>query len=690
MKIEEINYTSPHLATVKALGKKNTKTLGFLPEGAFDSYAKRHTILVALDPQQNCVGYLIYRISQDRAVIVHLCIDYSVQKKGVARKLVDKLYELKKDLLGLRVACRRDFPAHKVWPKLGFRAIADRPGRGKEHKPLTLWHRDHNHPDLFTTTYSPVKLRIVIDANIFFDLYNDKDKDTDSEESKALLADWLQEELELWVTDELWNEIDRNKDQGNRDRNRKRVNNFSRVRYEDNKFKESFAFLQPLLPSSPSDNDESDFRQLAQTIATGIQIFVTRDDKLLKRSDEFYKKFGVAILRPSELITQLDELRRETEYQPVRLAGTELTGRLVQKKDQDVLVRFFQHESLGERKTHFNRQIRPLLVDLKHYECRLTLAKDDFPLALVIYGRQNANTLHIPMFRIRQGELQPTLARFLVFRSIALAVEEGRNHIIISDSFLDNISKAVLQEDGFVEVEKTWQKMNLSFVGSAKQLALHLSHLATTSDQLGQLLHRIANALENDELIKQTIIDIERILWPAKILADNFPSFIVPIKPYFAQELFDRGLVRQTLFGNEKKLILNREGVYYRASKPAVLSAPGRILWYVSAEEGYQDVKSVRAYSRLDEVVIGKPKELFQRFRRLGFYEWSAVFKIAKENLNNDIMALRFSSTENFSKPISLKELQLILGNKTTIQGPFQVSVNHFAQIYQLGNQLLS
>lgn len=59
MNIEAIDPTSPYLATVKALGKANAAPLGVFPEGAFEDYARRKTILVALDEQDNCVGYLL-------------------------------------------------------------------------------------------------------------------------------------------------------------------------------------------------------------------------------------------------------------------------------------------------------------------------------------------------------------------------------------------------------------------------------------------------------------------------------------------------------------------------------------------------------------------------------------------------------------------------------------------------------
>lgn len=189
-----------------------------------------------------------------------------------------------------------------------------------------------------------------------------------------------------------------------------------------------------------------------------------------------------------------------------------------------------------------------------------------------------------------------------------------------------------------------------------------------------------------------TAVDIERLLWPAKIVDAAIPTFLVPIQPVWAQELFDTKLSDQTLFGALKRLTLNREGVYYRASRPAVLSAPGRILWYVSrAKAGtIQGTSAIRACSRLEEVVVGKPKELFRQFRRLGIYEWKHVMKVVEGSEDQYLMAVRFSDTELFPTPISLEELRAsykTLGKGLMLQSPSRLAPppELFAQLYRLG-----
>jgi len=85
----EIDGTSLHLIEVKKLWHANKATLGFLPDGAFNEYASNRMILVALNPDGECVGYLLYRLSGIRVIIAHLCVREDQRKRGVARLLFE-------------------------------------------------------------------------------------------------------------------------------------------------------------------------------------------------------------------------------------------------------------------------------------------------------------------------------------------------------------------------------------------------------------------------------------------------------------------------------------------------------------------------------------------------------------------------------------------------------------------------
>jgi hypothetical protein len=163
----------------------------------------------------------------------------------------------------------------------------------------------------------------------------------------------------------------------------------------------------------------------------------------------------------------------------------------------------------------------------------------------------------------------------------------------------------------------------------------------------------------------------------------------VPIQPRWAKELFDRELAEGTLFGANPSLVLNSENVYYRAARPEVISAPARVLWYVSQDSAYPQSMAVRACSYIDEVIIGRPKDLFRRFKRLGVYEWRDVYAVAKQDVTKEIMAFLFSKTELFARPLAWSVMQEVLrahaGKGSQLQSPIAISEPCFLDMYRRG-----
>jgi len=695
MKLEIIDHKSPHLETVKALGKANSATLGFLPEGAFDEYAARRNIIVAINSEGKCIGYCLYRVSNQVAVIAHLCINPPDRKRGTAKALVNYLKDITKDnLRGISLKCRRDYEASLVWPRFGFVAKREMPGRGKDRKPLTLWWLDHNNLTLFNETALDQlrdKLCVALDANVFFDLIDDSRPGY--EESSALLADWLPTNLELCLTEEIYNEIDRGSSDDSRSRSRESAKQFTVPVSPADKIDKFAAALRPFFPEHMTPRDESDLRQLARTLAAGLQFFITRDGPLLSRADAIYENFGVSIIRPSDLIVRFDELRQESEYQPVRLAGTLSETKLLNKSDDPLIINTFLSTSQGENKESFKTRLFRFLANPEAYRCHVSMDTEGLPFALIVYGRQKTGLLEIPLLRIRRGPLAATMTRYLIFQATWQAAREKRDFTRITDPYLEPYVSTAIEDGAFMPSEGQWLKVSVSTATTAAELSRYLLNLEYRNEEERRYFTEAATALTKEHMLlePQYMSDMERLLWPAKILDAQIPTFIVPIKAKWAKDLFDEGLAKQTLFGAVMELALNRESAYYKSKNaPGGLKAPGRILWYVSQDKKYEGSMRIRACSRLDEVFIDKPKKLYGQFRRLGVYEWRHVYKVADEDVTQDIMALRFNDTELFPSPIGWKKLQEILnenGCPSPLMSPFRIPIQVFAKLYALGNQ---
>ncbi|MXY59633.1 MAG: GNAT family N-acetyltransferase, partial [Chloroflexi bacterium] len=181
--------------------KQNSGTIGFLPRQVLEKYVGEKSVLGAKTADDELAGYLLYAANRDRFRIVQLCVGGSFRGQGIAKLLLEALKSTATTQKVVRLHCRNDFPAHQMWPKLGFIPESERPGRSKEGYPLTRWRLVLASDDqlaLFRANISEDILDVVIDAQIFFDI-NEPDSDS-TVPSKALLSDLFVDSINVWVT----------------------------------------------------------------------------------------------------------------------------------------------------------------------------------------------------------------------------------------------------------------------------------------------------------------------------------------------------------------------------------------------------------------------------------------------------------------------------------------------------------
>lgn len=681
---EQIEWPSSRLEAVLALHRADSHRLGFFPKGAFEEHARARQILLALDERDEVLGYLLYRVAKQRAVIAHLCTAPNAREQGVARALVDHLKRVTKSLSGIALHCRQDYDAKHVWAKFGFTALHRKVGRSQDGHELTFWWFDHGHPDLFSLASSAdeSRQRVVVDANVFFDLQSGEKRD--SEDSKALLADWVQAGIELWVTKELFNEIDRAADPDLRARSRAALTRYPVVKSDDGRFQKVCEDLKTSFPVDAVLRDDSDLRQIAYAVAGDASYFVTRDGALTERCEPLYERYGLQVLHPAELISNLDVLEREAQYRPARIAGSQLQSRALKSEDVDTVVEAFR-DKVQERTSDFRKAVLHCLSKPREIEARVVVDHEPRPVIYGVCDRSRQDLLEVTMLRATDHSLAPTMVRNFLRTTLEAATRERRNFVVVSDIGTGEIELAALVEFGFVEAAGRWVKMTLRLVGGFD--VLRAAAQATTALIPGETLAeptRLAIDAAEASNDPDVVAALEARFWPAKVLGTTLPTFIVSIRAEWAQHFFDDELASQFLFGTREELLLGIEGVYYCSAQHRHLTAPARILWYVSKGNDGAGSMSIKACSRLEEVVIGKPKELFKRFRRLGVFQWKDVFQAAKNDLANDLLAFRFSMTERFSKPFHLDQLEA-LDIRQPLLAPRRISDAQFATIYSHG-----
>jgi GNAT superfamily N-acetyltransferase len=682
---EVIDENSIHFHDIVALGKKNSATLGFMPKGGFFDYAHRGRIIVLTDDEKRLLGYLMYRVTSGRAFLVHFCIREEKRGRGLAHKLASRLFDETRHLDGVGLYCRRDFDANKRWPKLGFTAVTERLGRGRDPKRLTFWWRGNQHQDLLSAIAPEERREVVIDTNIFIDLHGHMSGAT--ELSRCLQADWVAPLVELAVTPELSNEIVRGDDDNERSRLLSAQLSYKHIGAAPELVKLWVERLREYFPAKMSASLESDLRHLAHCAASGSNLFVTRDAELQAICDASYKETGVEAKSPVEFVTQLDGEERPHAYKPVLLAGSRIRVEPLDAVDLDAVSAQFLRTEHGERRSEFKQALANALSQPRALDCRAVRRPDGTIVA--IYAMSccpgSGGVAEIPVLRFEADNLGQTLARHILRDAVQDFANMGAGIVRYSEQRFGPATELALKDAGFEMSGDAFVRVCARGVLSVLDIGVALNRLKKIHPQHLDLFGRIETVLNNYSSHSDAAqaCAIERQLWPGKVDCDHLPTFIVPIRPQYALSLFDRELAAQQLFG-PKEPIFAKEAVYFRSPRGAKLCTPARIVWYVSKGGRQAGPMSARACSRLEEVVVDEAKTLYRKFRRLSVYEWENIKSHTCGSAHEPIMMLRFADTEYFKSSVDAGQLRE-LGVRGTIQSPRSIDAATFRSIYKLG-----
>ena len=405
------------------------------------------------------VGYLLYAANPNYFRITHLCVLEEYWGQGIAKRLVNDLKESATTQSSIKLNCRRDFPANGLWPELGFVPLGEKPSRSKDGHFLTIWQftlAPVSQLELFQAKTSSETLDIVIDAHIFFD-FDEPDVDK-TIPSKALLSDFLVDSLELWITDELLNEINRQDDPEKRKRSQNRAQNFSTI--ESNPYLvEGFSErLKGILPNN-KPSQRSDIRQLAKAAASNVNTFVTRDRDLLKVSQKIVDATGLEVVNPAELIIRLHELSVEQSYTPDRIAGLNLRWDRMTASD----LRNFPYDFFLTRETKgkFREKLESLITQPDHYECEL-LRSDNEIIAIRVLKSDSDELLTSFLARVAHSADQSLFGRFLIADTVSKAVEKNLNMVNFEDSGLTPSLIPNLLQMGFIQCDNNFVRFCFS------------------------------------------------------------------------------------------------------------------------------------------------------------------------------------------------------------------------------------
>ena len=277
-------------------------------------------------------------------------------------------------------------------------------------------------------------------------------------------------------------------------------------------------------------------------------------------------------------------------------------------------------------------------------------------------------TLIVSLARVVKSKRGSFFEPFVIADLVYKAIQQNRHLVKFRPFAIPSSLMHSLSELGFTQSDGEFIRFCF---------AEHLDRDSILANVAESCPHALGNYQAMSDL------DLERSCSPVSSGPDQ-SYFLIPIRPGYALNLFDRQHSANDLFGGRPDVLLRWSNVYYRApTLQNMLQVPGRVLWYVSGSR-----KQIVATSHLDEVVVHTPKELIRKYGSYGTLDWNDLYRMCKGDIDQRLMVLRFSHTFPMRKPITLSQMRRVFadaGIHSSLQGPRTIPPATFRKLFEIG-----
>jgi hypothetical protein len=637
------------------------------------------------------VGYLLWSSNKKRvAKLWQLCVKDEYRDKKIAKRLHQEFVKLARQSSSeIQLKCKDNYGIDGMWQALGYSAVFEKSAKMRGDT-LKIWSMQliSNEPSIFSYISSELtNLKCSIDAYTLQDfMENNNQRDS---------IEWLHSYLGVCVTAEIFNEIDQFENKKKeRLRNLITIGKILKQECEPIEFEKSCQIIRDLLAKNNLQLDGTSIRHLARCLAAEIPYFITKKSDVLRLSS-FLLDTGVQIISLEEAIDLRENDTETTEYQPARLAN---------KTVQLQSLNQFSLDEIGAaiHQLYPNSDRDKLFKDLQRYSntknnfLNYILTYENKPHILVVYDVSQKEQMETPLLRvIKETSLTTTLLNFVINELLEIAISNNYSFLKIIDPHLREPEKVILERQYFTKNKHgfEWVKSCHRNILNSDEIVKYLDQASKDHPDYSNSARFLGSWLNSEEVLNDPFycIDIERLLWPLKIENSNIPNFIIPIKPEYAKELFDKNLAKQNLFGSQRTdLFLGLDGVYYKSpvSNAGLKKSPARVFWYVSQDKdfGYSNLGAIRACSQVDDVIIDTPEDVHKKFQHLGYYNLKKIQQSCSSS--DQVMAIKFSHTELLQNPIHLEKIRQCLERPINMEWMKKISQEEFVSLYRLGFNL--
>nr|WP_231598433.1 hypothetical protein [Crateriforma conspicua] len=483
--------------------------------------------------------------------------------------------------------------------------------------------------------------------------------------SNGLRADWLVDQINLRVTSEIFADLGRQDEPLRTDMTSAVKSGWDQVAADHLEVEQQLQEIRQIMGDPRDASCASDQRHLAIAAATEAAAFVTRDEEVLEFREQILSSTGLRIISPSEFITEYDSVLNSHRYQYRELTRSGIERSRVVRIDEFDLQLFINQDG-GEGLRTFRAELSGMLAEPREWEIYRISSRTNENVALLVVRVLKDGVRELHRLRLNRNfvgtRFGRVLGEYLADQPLGAWRSGERRVVRTTDPWPSPLVLGACSRRGWSEADgSTWR---LSLPGRWSKDALD-AELASLQDSDVVPLEVIKPIRELVKLDHSTVGNepatqrLEHLIHPGKVDFGQLPTWVIPIQPRWAQELFDFRLWDFPLFDPETALVINPDSVYYKRPRNSPTASFGRILWYVSgdAEKGGGRIRACSAVTRR---VTGSVKNLFREFQRFGVYEWRHLMDHFGSP-DAEGLAIEFTSTELFENPVTLDDVNDVL-----------------------------
>ncbi|WP_417623031.1 GNAT family N-acetyltransferase [Parasphingorhabdus sp.] len=311
-----------YIDEIQAAGDSERNAFGFLVPGAYKEFVYQERAVIAIsDDDHSLAGYVLYGGAFPQAKIFQTYVLPDRRGQKVGEKLLAAVFQRLEDKGFLSVVANvaSDLTdANSFYDSMGFDIVTTKPGGKTTQRLINVRARDLSTPSLldslerpsspvhsiaFRSPYQSSSPLYILDLNVIFDVTKKRPR---SKVAQGVIAAGMENGARIAITDELIAELEKHTLPDKPDPILGLCRALPRLRLpSSDQLREYREKLLPVVFPEKANagtlkaNDEADLRHLTTAILENAKGFITSDTPILRASTELEAVFGLAILSPS-------------------------------------------------------------------------------------------------------------------------------------------------------------------------------------------------------------------------------------------------------------------------------------------------------------------------------------------------------------------------------------------------------